>query len=191
ESMRSEAEAPPSMLANEDETSPPSAGMRMILVALGVVVLALIGWRMIRGSRPAQSTVQQAAPVAAQAASAQPAAASFAQKPSAMAGNVLNSAADGASVASASTGAHVEWRVIAFTYNHEDQAKTKVERLAARHPELKPEVFTPNGLAPYLVSIGGAMSREDAYALARKARGEGVAGDVYAQNFHVTGSAQQ
>jgi len=77
----------------------------------------------------------------------------------------------------------VQWRVIAFTYNHEDQAKAKAARVAGQHPELRPEVFTPSGSAPYLVTIGGAMERSDAYALAQKARGEGLARDVYAQNY--------
>jgi hypothetical protein len=77
----------------------------------------------------------------------------------------------------------VQWRVIAFTYNHEDQAKAKAARVAGQHPELRPEVFTPSGSAPYLVTIGGAMGRSDAYALAQKARGDGLARDVYAQNY--------
>ena len=86
------------------------------------------------------------------------------------------------SQAGAASGA-VQWRVIAFTYNHEDQAKAKAARVAGQHPDLRPEVFTPNGNAPYLVTIGGAMGRDDAYALARKAREEGLARDVYAQNY--------
>ncbi len=77
----------------------------------------------------------------------------------------------------------VQWRAIAFTYNHEDQAKAKAAKVAAQHPELRPEVFSPSGNAPYLVTIGGAMGRDEAYALARKARDEGLAHDVYAQNY--------
>ena len=66
----------------------------------------------------------------------------------------------------------VQWRVVAFTYNHEDQAQAKAARVREQHPELRPEVFTPSGSAPYLVTIGGAMGRDDAYALAQKARAE-------------------
>lgn len=151
------------------------------LVGAGVVVVALFGWGMFHGHSPEKNVAVVHPRV--NAAVEQRGPASFETKPSAIVG------AAGSAVSGVSS-ARVEWRAIAFTYNHEDQAKTKVERLAARHPELKPEVFTPNGRAPYLVSIGGAMSRGDAYALARKARGEGLAGDVYAQNFHVTGTAQ-
>lgn len=162
----------------------PSSGTGMgwkALVGVGVVVVALFAWGMFQG-HSAEKGVAVVHP-RVNAAVEQAATASFAAKPSADLG------AAASSVRAASV-ARVEWRAIAFTYNHEDQAKTKVERLAARHPELRPEVFSPNGRAPYLVSIGGAMSRDDAYALARKARGEGVAGDVYAQNFHLSGPIQ-
>ncbi|MEO6982542.1 MAG: SPOR domain-containing protein, partial [Edaphobacter sp.] len=84
---------------------------------------------------------------------------------------------------SAVAGGPVQWRVIAFTYNHEDQAQAKVARVQAAHPELGAEVFAPSGRAPYLVTIGGAMGRDDAYALARKARKDGLAHDSYAQNY--------
>lgn len=76
------------------------------------------------------------------------------------------------------------WRVVAFTYNHQDQAQHKVGMISERNPNLKPEVFAPNGRAPYLVTIGGAMSREEAFAFAKKAHREGVARDAYAQNYH-------
>jgi hypothetical protein len=76
-----------------------------------------------------------------------------------------------------------QWRVIAYTYNHEDQAKEKVGEIAGKHPELRPEVFTPTGRAPYLVAVGGAMSRDEALAFVRRARGEGLPRDMYAQNY--------
>jgi hypothetical protein len=76
-----------------------------------------------------------------------------------------------------------DWRVVAYTYNHVNQAQEKVKTIEQRHPELKPEVFTPNGLPPYLVTLGGAMGREDAMALRAKARAEGFPRDVYAQNY--------
>jgi len=80
-------------------------------------------------------------------------------------------------------GVHNQWRVVAYTYNHEDQAQHKSVTVAKRYPELHPEVFTPTGQAPYLVTIGGAMSRDEAFALATKARSEGLPGDTYAQNY--------
>ena len=80
------------------------------------------------------------------------------------------------------------WRVIAFTYNREGQAQQKVGSLAQSHPELRPEVFTPNGHAPYLVVVGGTMSRDEAFALVRKGQSEGaLPHDAYAQNYRGTG----
>jgi hypothetical protein len=76
-----------------------------------------------------------------------------------------------------------QWRVVAFTYNHESQAQQKAAAIAQKHSELRPEVFTPNGRAPYLVTVGGAMSRDEAFALVRKARSEGLPRDLYAQNY--------
>jgi hypothetical protein len=75
--------------------------------------------------------------------------------------------------------------VIAFTYNREDQAQHKVEEIALSHPDLSPSVFTPTGHAPFLVALGPAMSREDAFALSGKAKREGLPKDIYAQNYRV------
>jgi eukaryotic-like serine/threonine-protein kinase len=78
--------------------------------------------------------------------------------------------------------------VVAYTYNREAQAQQKVASVAAKHPQLKPEVFTPNGHAPYLVVVGGAMSRDEAFALVKRAKGEGwLPRDSYAQNYRGAG----
>jgi hypothetical protein len=76
-----------------------------------------------------------------------------------------------------------QWRVVAFTYSRKDQAQKKVSSLSLKHPGLKPEIFSPSGHAPWLVTVGGDLQREDAYALARKARGLGLPADTYAQNY--------
>ena len=83
----------------------------------------------------------------------------------------------------ASAGSHANWRVIPFTYNRRTDAEKKVSSLAGSHPELQPAVFTPSGHAPYLVSIGGVMERDAAYALARRSRSLGLPHDTYAQNY--------
>lgn len=75
------------------------------------------------------------------------------------------------------------WRVVAFTYNREEQARKKASALGARHPDLRPEAFSPKGRAPWLVTIGGPMDRDAAYALARRAGSLGLPRDTYAQNY--------
>jgi hypothetical protein len=80
-------------------------------------------------------------------------------------------------------GSRADWRVIPFTYNRRTDAEKKVSDIAHSHPQLQPLVFTPSGHAPYMVSIGGVMDRDAAYALARRARSLGLPHDTYAQNF--------
>jgi hypothetical protein len=92
-------------------------------------------------------------------------------------------AAPEASVSAPAGAGTGQWRVVAFTYNREAQAQQKVEALAAKHPDLRPEVFTPSGRAPYLVVVGGTMSRDEAFAFVRKGRAEGLPHDSYAQNY--------
>ncbi len=75
------------------------------------------------------------------------------------------------------------WRVVAFTYNRQEQAQQKVAALAQQHPDLQPEVFAPKGRAPYLVALGGWMSSGEATALCSKAHREGLPRDTYAQNY--------
>ena len=76
-----------------------------------------------------------------------------------------------------------QWRLVAFTYNREEQAQRKAAEIGQSHPDLKPEVFTPSGRAPYLVALGGWMSSDQANALKQKARGQGLPRDTYTQNF--------
>jgi hypothetical protein len=83
----------------------------------------------------------------------------------------------------ASAGSRAGWRVIPFTYNRRADAEKKVSSLARSHSELQPAVFTPSGHGPYLVSIGGVMDRDAAYALARRSRSLGLPHDTYAQNY--------
>jgi hypothetical protein len=82
-----------------------------------------------------------------------------------------------------SPGSRADWRVIPFTYDRRTDAEKKVSSLSLSHPELQPAVFTPSGHAPYLVSIGGVMDRDAAYALARRSRSLGLPHDTYAQNY--------
>jgi hypothetical protein len=83
----------------------------------------------------------------------------------------------------AGAGVREQWRVVAFTYNHADQAQKKMGTIAQQHADLRPEVFTPTGRAPYLVTVGGAMSRDQAFALAQQVRRLGLPHDTYAQNY--------
>jgi hypothetical protein len=81
-------------------------------------------------------------------------------------------------------GKNAIWRVVAFTYNHQDQAEHKVHTINQTHPDLQAEVFSPKGSGrTYLVTLGGWMERDAAFRFVHKAVLEGLPHDTYAQNY--------
>lgn len=76
------------------------------------------------------------------------------------------------------------WRVVAWTYDRQADAQHKADTLATKYPRLHPEVFSLRGRAPYLVTLGGVMTKEQAFALRKEAVRLGLPRDTYAQNYH-------
>jgi hypothetical protein len=167
-----------------------------IVAAAAVLVLLLLGWRLMR-SEPAASATGTTKPVstladpdpgnktpAPAAASAKPSASRISSgRPVAVKPAPVSPAPSASVPVAAASGGRTQWRVVAYTYNHEDQAQQKAGSIAKQHPSLNPEVFSPNGRAPYLVTIGGPMSRDQAEAFKQKARSQGLPQDIYAQNY--------
>ncbi|MDQ2775564.1 MAG: hypothetical protein M3Y57_11710 [Acidobacteriota bacterium] len=88
-----------------------------------------------------------------------------------------------ASVAAAATNGEV-WRVISFTYDRESDAQKRVDWINGKYPSFHPEVFSPSGHGrPYLVVLGGRMTRDEANRLRQKARSSGLPHDSYIQNY--------
>jgi eukaryotic-like serine/threonine-protein kinase len=75
------------------------------------------------------------------------------------------------------------WHVVAYTYSYGSAAQRKATELAAQYPKLEPQVFSPTGHAPYLVTLGGGMNRQEAFARRDAARTAGMPSDTYAMNF--------
>ena len=77
------------------------------------------------------------------------------------------------------------WRVVTYTYSRAKDAEHKAQHINAEWPDLRAEVFSPNGdeAPPYLVVLGGRMQREEAMQLRDEARAKGLPRDTYAQNF--------
>jgi len=75
------------------------------------------------------------------------------------------------------------WHVVAYTYTRQDTAEHMAAELAGKYPQLEPQVFSPNGHAPFLVTLGGGMNRQEAFARREAARAAGLPSDTYAQNF--------
>ncbi|MEO8736368.1 MAG: protein kinase [Edaphobacter sp.] len=137
---------------------------------VAVLILALfIGWHFLHKA-PAPIPTLATVP---ERASSSPAVAAKEVKPAAPFSE--NSSSAGA--------ARAQWRVVAYTYNHENQAQEKAALIARQHSSFNPRVFAPKGHAPYLVTIGGPMTRDEALAFRKKARAAGLPRDTYAQNF--------
>jgi hypothetical protein len=163
------------------DEEPRRFGPRGIAYGVGTLLILLLGWYFVHsrsaGSSSAANDVPSPAPVAQENA------------PSATGSNAAPSAAVVAANVpahpqpTAATDSRGQWRVIAFTYNREDQAQQKATEIAQSHPDLSPTVFTPNGHSPFLVTLGGQMSMQDAFALSGKAKREGLPKDTYAQNY--------
>ncbi len=75
------------------------------------------------------------------------------------------------------------WHVIAFTFDREADARKRAQAINEKHPALHADVFSPSGGSPYLVTLGGGMSREEAEQLRRRARASGMPHDTYIQNY--------
>ncbi|MDE1176818.1 MAG: hypothetical protein PW789_09445 [Edaphobacter sp.] len=160
-----------------------------IAVAAALLVLMVLGWRLMR-SEPAKAngTAKPVSTLGDAPAANAPTANTAASKPSAThsTGGKAPAAAparSNAAVVTGGAGPKTQWRVVAFTYNHQEQAQQKADSIKSQHPGLNAEVFSATGRAPYLVTVGGPMTRDQAEAFKRKARSEGLPRDTYAQNY--------
>lgn len=83
-----------------------------------------------------------------------------------------------------SASAKTTWRVICYTYNRQEDADRKVQDINARKPNLHVQVFRANeNGGPYLVVVGGGMSRQEAVRMRSRALREGMPHDTYIQNY--------
>ena len=157
----------------------------VVVACAAVLLIVVLGWRLMHKSSQANAASQPITTLAEVGqpkgtASAAPATATASPAPAAS-----------AKVAADSSGSHPvatidrerPWRLIVYTYNHQDQAQHKADQLAQRFATLQPEVFSPTGRAPYLVTLGGAMTREDAASFEAKVAGNGLPRDMYIQNY--------
>lgn len=79
--------------------------------------------------------------------------------------------------------AQAGWRVIVYTYDRQADAQHKADSLAQKYPQFQPGVFSLHGHSPWLVTLGGVMSKDQAFALRKQAVHLGLPRDSYAQNF--------
>jgi hypothetical protein len=75
------------------------------------------------------------------------------------------------------------WHVVVYTYNQQATAQQRAAELSQRFPQLEPQVFSPSGHAPYLVALGGGMTRQQAFTRREAALAAGMPKDTYMQNY--------
>jgi hypothetical protein len=75
------------------------------------------------------------------------------------------------------------WRVVVYTYGQQSAADARADAINKKYPQLHAQTFTPTGKSPFLVTVGGAMSRTDAARFRRTALSLGMPRDTYAQNY--------
>jgi hypothetical protein len=77
------------------------------------------------------------------------------------------------------------WRVVAYTYSTHRDAEKRARTINARHPAFHAEVFAPRGKdrSPYLVALGGRMTREEAARLQKQAKSKGLPRDTFIRNY--------
>ena len=166
---------------HEVQDEPRGASKLIWMVCAGAaLLLALLAWHFFSAKPAPTASTAVAAPAATAPAAPRTAAAAprAASAPRADATQPQPPAAP-ASASRARSG----WYVIAFTYNREDQAHAKAVRLSGNHLSMHPEVFSPSGHAPYLVSLGGPMSEEEAEAVRQRARRSGLPRDTFIRRY--------
>lgn len=163
------------------ETEAPSRSAFKPIWLLGAVaalaVLWLL-WHLVSGKPAATSvtpaTSTTAAPAAGPAAGAAPA----------LMGKPTSPGAKAAVPAASGPAAHrAGWYVVAYTYNRQDQARTKAARVERRHAGFHPQIFSPSGHAPFFVSLGGPMTEGEANAVWRRARRSGLPRDTFVRRY--------
>ncbi|HXP11851.1 MAG TPA: hypothetical protein VN828_25310 [Acidobacteriaceae bacterium] len=192
---RPAAPDPPSRRALRDEEEEPAERKPLLLYgAVGLIVLAIIGWLLFRPhsapapaeapNPPAQATAPAAAPqpvpTPPAVSTTKPSAAKRSPAP-AMAARFAATTPAAANVPA--TGRTV-WRVVAYTYRGQTKATDMVAKISDKHSDLGAEVFNPPGRGGvYLVTVGGAMDHDAAVKMLSKAQREGLPADAYVQNF--------
>ena len=147
-----------------------------IACAIGILLLLFLGWYFLHAAAPATNAKDATQPIPTLATAGREDT-TPASPPPAATPTVPNTAP------APPSDSRSQWRVVAYTYNHQDQAQQKANLIARLHPDLNPEVFTPTGHAPFLVTVGGPMSRIQANAFKNKAHADGLPRDIYTQNY--------
>ena len=175
-------------LRSDEDEEPVKQKPWLLYGGLGVVLLAIIGWLLLRPhsvqapvETPTQATAPAPAPPAPAIATAKP---PVARPPAAKPSPSAGASAARSAAATAPADGRTVWRVVAYTYRGQTKASDMVAKISGKHSDLDAEVFSPPGRGTvYLVTVGGAMDHDAAVKMRNKAQREGLPADSYVQNF--------
>lgn len=184
--VRQFQDAPRSQAAQPSDALPEAAPKKPIALyaAIALAVLLVLGWLIFRPKQNAPAVSNAVPATSPQSPATTPSVPPPAPAPTGKTSAVRSSAPPTAQPTATNAEGRSVWRVVAYTYNRQQQAQHKVEEIAREHSDLQVSVFAPHGNhAPYLVTIGGPMDRNHAFAVRDQARRMGLPSDTYAQNF--------
>ena len=175
-------------LRSDEDEEPVKQKPWLLYGGLGVVLLAIIGWLLLRPhsvqapvETPTQATAPATAPPAPAIATAKP---PVARPPAAKPNPSAGASAARSDAATVPADGRTVWRVVAYTYRGQTKASDMVAKISGKHSDLDAEVFSPPGRGTvYLVTVGGAMDHDAAVKMRNKAQREGLPADSYVQNF--------
>jgi hypothetical protein len=175
-------------LRSDEDEEPVKQKPWLLYGGLGVVLLAIIGWLLLRPhsvqapvETPTQATAPAPAPPAPAIATAKP---PVARPPAAKPSPSAGASAARSDAATVPADGRTVWRVVAYTYRGQTKASDMVAKISGKHSDLDAEVFSPPGRGTvYLVTVGGAMDHDAAVKMRNKAQREGLPADSYVQNF--------
>lgn len=185
----------PSASKDELDSRPRRRSVTVAAIVIMAIVLVVFWYAFKRPTHPAPISGEATPASQPQAAPATTAAAPPAATPAGDAANATGAprtvkpaprpspARSTPDTAPASGEPRSVWHVVAYTYLRESAAQRMAAQLAAKYPQLEPQVFTPTGHAPYLVTLGGGTDRQGAFVRREAARAAGMPSDTYTQNF--------
>jgi hypothetical protein len=183
------------VVPDEPELHPRRRGITIAAIVIMVIVLGVF-WYALK--KPAQHTPISGEAPPAPSQSQKPAAAADVSPNTTPVGNAAGAmgAAETpqpaarpsptkapAETAATPNGERSVWHVVVYTYTHESAAQRKAAEMAAQYPQFQPQVFSPSGHAPFLVALGGGMSRQEAFSRREAALAAGLPKDTYMQNY--------
>jgi hypothetical protein len=171
-------DAPEAVTPRELEPARVRHGGSMKWVPLAGVLAAGLGLIFLPHSRPPAGTPAAKAPAAPVVEPAAPRAAPPAASESPA------PAPPSAERSAPAPNANAVWRVVVYEYNRRAAAERRASTLNRQRPGWHAQVFTPKGdRAPYLVALGGPMTRAEAERLRQQARAAGLPRDTFIRNY--------